>query len=67
MPILTWKIQKSTKQKITIISLYFKTPFKLSIHRISLNPKPLKKRIIPASSESLFSRFPPLKGVEKDL
>lgn len=67
MFILTWKIQNSIKQKIAITSLYFKTPLKLSIYQIPLNPKPLKRRIIPASSESLFSQFPPLKDAEKDL
>lgn len=67
MPILTWTIQKSIKQETAIMSFHFKAPFELSIHQIPLNPKTLKRRIIPASSESLFSQFPPLKGAEKDL
>ena len=55
----------TTKKKK--ISPYFKIPLKLSIYKSPLIPKPLKRRIIPASSESLFSQFPPLKGAEKDL
>lgn len=64
MPILTLKAKENIIQK-QFPFLHFKSPLKLGRCYSPPNPKPLKRRIIPASSESLFSQFPPLKGAAK--